>query len=347
MYYEKPPLLFKIKLLNFSTLLKTLKRNDIASYFFLILSALLFRLYTFTHLDKIPLNIDDFSGSFITLNLLYAFAKNNLFLFVLFSFIIQILFALYLNFEVNKQKLIPKKDVLTAYTYLMLSSLLPSLSLITIHFFTSFFLILPLWFIVDYNNAKQDSSQSFKIGFFTGLATFLYAPSIIFIFLFLFLLYQVHHYQIKDFVAKLLGLFSPFVIYFSISFLNDTFDEAIKTAQLDIHFPITISNTLPSIVFISLIIIILLFSLISYSINLSKYSTVARKKIQMNILFLFISILIALIYDKLPNTAFLLIISPFTILLRQTFHVGKEKMNNFAFWILTILTVGFQLFILR
>ncbi|KXK42282.1 MAG: hypothetical protein UZ11_BCD004001385 [Bacteroidetes bacterium OLB11] len=207
--------------------------------------------------------------------------------------------------------------------------------------------MISFWIIVNYNHAKQDSAQSFNIGILIGLATFLYVPSILFLFLFLFLLYQVHTYELKDFVAKLLGFFTPFVLFFAFAYLNDSFDTILSKINLNIHFPITIDNKISTVVYLLSMGVLFAFSLISYYMNLMKYSTISKMKIQMNFLFLILAIFISLFHKEMPNSAILFIIPSFSILIRQTFHVGKEKMNNFTFWTLILFLISFQWFIIR
>lgn len=323
-------------------MLQLLKRNDITSYFSLLIWGVLFKLIYVIYPDKIHLGAKDFQGSFISMSFLFSLYQKNVILFMVLSFSVQFVFSILLTHQISQLKIIPKNNLTLAFIYLLLTSFLPIFTFLTIGFWASGFIYIGFYSIFHITQSSRNSVGALNVGLLLGCASLFYFPSLFLLPFFIFTLYQIHSFQIRDFIGGLLGVLIPLLIYFSISMLSESLYQSIHHAQYFIQYPISFLGDKKMILFYIIMILLLCYSLMIYVISIKKFQTITRKKLQLILLLGILSLLFTVFSGHLPNSFLAIPFIPFTILLSQTLHLHKEKMNNFAFWILVGFLLCFQ-----
>jgi hypothetical protein len=143
---------------------------------------------------------------------------NNYFLFILFIVHIWIQ-SLYLNRITTKYNMFPKPSYLAAYTFILLTSLLPEWNVFNIYTLGSWLLLLLLNNILKIYNQKDATITIINMGVVLGIMGILYFPNLLFIFLALMGLASLRAFKPKEWIAFFLGITVPYYLFFSYTFL--------------------------------------------------------------------------------------------------------------------------------
>ncbi len=145
--------------------------------------------------------------------------KGNKMLFAVLAFLLLYIQALLLNEVVNKNKLYPKPNHLTAMCYLLLTSLFSYWYVLSSLMIVSTFLILIIARLCKLQHVQEANKIFYNIGLMLGLSILIYSPSIVFLLLIFFGLSITRAFRIPEWILVILGAFTPIYLLGSAIFL--------------------------------------------------------------------------------------------------------------------------------
>lgn len=158
------------------------------------------------------------------------------FIYPLLTYLLLFTQAVTFNKLLNNQRLIQRSTHLPAMSYLLITSLFPEWNM-----FTSTLIIntLMIWVWSKINslyNSPTPKTVLFNIGMILGLCSFFYLPSITFALLIVFALILTRPFNLAEWVIGLVGVITPFYLFFSWLFLSDKLKNY-KLPALTITYP--------------------------------------------------------------------------------------------------------------
>ncbi len=118
--------------------------------------------------------------------------------------------ALSLNMLVNTQRLMEKPNYLTGMCYLLFTSLFTDWYYLSSPLIINTLLISVLFMLCNLHNNNSPKTSLLNIGIITGLATFLYFPSIAFALLIIVGLGITRPFRLPEWLMALLGILTPY-----------------------------------------------------------------------------------------------------------------------------------------
>ena len=251
--------------------------------------------------------------------------------------------ALYLNQLIVKHELFPRLSFLPALIFITLSVMFPELMRIQ----PSLFVNLILLFLLDkifllYKN-PEPSGKIFDCSFLVGLATLIDISSVVFYFFFLVALIMLQPFHWRSWVISLIGFMLPYyfisVYFFWMDSLGDFWKKKVPDAFSLVHFS-SMNYSVVRIALLSLVFLLMLFSIRSVSKHFYKNIIRTRKYFQL-IFFLLLTSALSLFIGKnmLPASICILLI-PLSVLFAYYFlQVKKKALAEFLFTVLIALII--------
>jgi len=159
--------------------------------------------------------------------LLYKWVSGFQYLAMAVGFFLVTFQALWLNYIVSCHDLVPNNSSLSALLFLLFISLFPSLLTLTPINITTLFLLFILKAVLESYNQTDPVEQVYTAGFFVGLSSLFYLPSMFFygFLLICFLVYR--SLKLREWISSLIGFATPFLYLVVIYFLTDHLPEFI------------------------------------------------------------------------------------------------------------------------
>jgi len=328
-------------------LLQVFKRNNISAYVALLLIAVLCKLKYVLHPELVRADNAAFEALFFNMNRLKMFFHLHPTLYVLISLLLQFAFAVYLNAVVNRQKLYPHKNYFTALSFILITSFLPVFNFLSVAFIANLFVLISFSSVLGLSNTALPRKACFNIGLLLAIAVFFYFPAILFVLLFILFIWLLRPFVLQELLAYLLGFATPFYFALALLYLNGNLKPALSQLQLHLRLPLRHSQTLPLAVFAIVGILYLLYSLsVSYKSSF-KNAMIVKKKWRFITAYLFFGLVAGSFSGIFPQTYFILALTPFSILLSQSFHNRNEKLNIFTLFFLIISALSVQWIFLK
>lgn len=160
------------------------------------------------------------------------------FLFSLLAFFLLFGQALLINEFSRQQKMLQKPSYLVAMTYLLLTSLFPEWNRLSAPLISSTF-ILWIWGKMGFiYQEKKPLTTLFNMGFVTGLSTFFYLPSILFVALILLGLLITRPFKPSEWIMAIVGIATPYYFLGAFLFLSDQWNAFyFPKMQVGAYFP--------------------------------------------------------------------------------------------------------------
>lgn len=330
-------------------MLQVFKRNDISAYIALLLVAFVCKIKYILNPQLFKIESSSFDGLFFSMHRLHNMYTHMPSFYIFISICIQVTFALFLNSVVIRQKLFTHKNYFTALSFILITSFFPSFNFISAAFISNILLFIAFSFVLKLSTTSQPRKWCFNIGVLIALATFFYFPAIIFLLIFLLFTWLLRPFMLQELVACLLGFLTPVYFTWAVLYLNGNIGTlpAIVANSVHLKIPLHLTNTLPVIIFISESLVLLIYSLYISNRNTLKNAIIVRKKWRIISAYLFFAVLCGILSSRFPDTYFIIALTPFSILLSQSFHNRKEKMNIFTFFFLIISVLCVQWIFLK
>ncbi|MCO6501185.1 MAG: hypothetical protein J5I47_12525 [Vicingus serpentipes] len=142
--------------------------------------------------------------------------------------------AIYLNYIVNRYKLIKTSSYIVALLFVLLNSASTIFLVFNPIFIVNTFLLVVLHQLFDAYNKEKVFSLSFNTGFLIAIATLIYYPVIVVFPLIWFALIYLKTPVWREFVISLFGFTLPILFYASYCFFNNELQNAFSDV-LSIH----------------------------------------------------------------------------------------------------------------
>jgi hypothetical protein len=263
-------------------------------------------------------------------------------LYIGLSTILFIVFAVYFNFIINREKLFARKSFIPGIAFMLYSSFLPSHCIFSTVFIANIFIFLAFAHVLSAYNLNAPQKIFFNAGIFLGLAILFYFPCILMFILFILLMLMVRPFKWQEFLAYIFGVITPFYIGALFLFLLGKWNNYKKNLDFRMHFPTKIISTPIFSALCIITVIMLVYGLFLVNQSQSKNTTGVRKKWNcVGFYFVFASI-VGLFSVTFPSLTWLMAITPFSIVLSQSLQNNKEKFNTFTFYFLLIMLFSIQ-----
>lgn len=292
---------------------------------------------------------------------LFSFINNHSFVrYLVWSFLI-ISEGIFLNYLVNKHKLLNQITHIPFIVFVLLNGLGSSLLVITPIHFVNLFVLLVLHQFFELYNTRKIPLVAFNIGLFVGVGAVFYLPSLFLLVLVAYVLRFLKPPYWKEYVVAVLGALLPFVYVGVYQFLNN---EPINFSSIFFMNEIQegVSNTTFAPIFnrfsgwgyyylIGLLVVgglILLLAFWEFIIGTQK-SVVRIRKYRSVVMLLFVSYLIQqVIFETsiIQSSLILLLCIPVSIIFGEYFLVAKKKWWSELVFILLVIAVLINLFLM-
>jgi hypothetical protein len=263
-------------------------------------------------------------------------------LYVGLSTIFFIVFAVFFNFIINREKIFARKSFIPGFAFMLYSSFLPSQCIFSTVFIANGLIFLAFANVLSTYNITSPQKIFFNAGLFLGLATLFYFPAILLFILFIILILMVRPFKWQEFFAYLLGVTTPFYTVGMLLFLLGSWKKYTKHLYFRIHLPLKIIST-PIFISLSVVsILMLVYGLFLVNQSQGKNTTGVRKRWNcIGFYFVFAS-MVGLFSATFPALTWLVAVTPFSIVLSQSLQNIKEKFNIFTFYFLLFMLFSIQ-----
>ena len=153
-------------------------------------------------------------------NILIQFSNLKL-IWSILAFAIILLQSLIVNLILTNNDLIRRTSILGAFTYFLLMSHLPSFQYFNPNLISLFFILLVILFLLNMYGKETVLRDSFRLGFYIGLASLFYFPSLLFI---VFVYYTLLLFRVsgwRQWFIPIFSFFTPYIFLFTYYFAVD------------------------------------------------------------------------------------------------------------------------------
>jgi hypothetical protein len=264
-----------------------------------------------------------------------AFNGNKM-LFAVLACLLLYIQALLLNEVVNKNKLYPKPNHLTAMCYLLLTSLFSHWYVLSSLMIVSTFLILIIARLCKLQHVQEANKTFYNIGLMLGLSILIYSPTIVFLLLIFFGLSITRAFRIPEWILVILGVFTPiyllgsaiFLISNNVKLLNPILGFSIPKIYFSIYEWIALA-----IIFITVFI-----GFVFIQQNMRKLLVQSRKSWIVFYLFLFFSLLLPFLNIDSELMYYFFSLIPLSVITASAFLFPERRwFPIFSHWSLFIL----------
>jgi hypothetical protein len=189
-----PQVIIALILLAFLLWFKTLISDNTYSYYF----------------DSIKMPVYAFVTSWAPENSIYS---------KVLTFLVMIFTAFYLLSINSKHIVIKQRTYLPAFFYILLVSCFVPLQRINPAVFSGFFILFAIDHVLSIYHKDNALDNIFRAGFFIGLASLFYAPSILYLFALLLSILSIRTFNIREWFASLFGAMAPWFFFYLYEFV--------------------------------------------------------------------------------------------------------------------------------
>lgn len=239
----------------------------------------------------------------------------------LFTTIIIWLQAILINSVIARNRMAPEINLFPGLFYILVCSAIPAFQEFSPVHLANTFLILSLGQIYRIYKQNRCMDHLFNSGLLIGIASLFYSPYILFLVPILFGLNSLRAFNLKEWLAVLIGGGIPILWLLILSFLNDKLGTRWEIwssgiSLFDIQWRALRLYEIISLVIIGLLILVVL---LNYNANIQKTIIEVRKKMDLLYRILFFSLILALFSASLSMVNLLMVAMPCGILLSFIF----------------------------
>lgn len=264
-------------------------------------------------------------------------AEHNKFPASFYVFILLFVQALVINQIAIKQKLFPKINYLTGMCFLLFSSLFINKIEMSSALTVSPMLLWVLSKICGLQNVSDSKKNLFNIGLVIGIATLIFQPAIIFLFVILFALLITRPFRLTEWVVLIIGGLTPYYFIASWLFLSGRpIMHFIPSLQINIPtFTFNVWETSAGI----LILLTLLNSIYNIHVNMRKLLVQSRDSWTIIFFYFFIACFVPFFSPSADHSTWIFILSPAAIIAAATFlYINQKWLVVFLHWVLVVLS---------
>jgi hypothetical protein len=257
------------------------------------------------------------------LQLINPIAKGFPLIYSIIAFLLLFIQAVSFNKIVNDQRLLKQNNYLTGMSYLLITSLFADWFSLSAPLIVNTFII---WIFtritILYNNPKAKATI-FNIGLATGLAAFVYFPSITFLILVIVGIVIFRPFSLQEWIMGLIGIITPAYFFGSYLFLTSN-TKAFHFPGFHLSHPIFTSNkwayaALIAVAFVAIIGIYFVNN------NLNRQVVQTRKSWQLLLLYLIVAALVPFINAGFNFSYWILLAVPLSPVCAAAFFYPQKK----------------------
>ncbi len=259
------------------------------------------------------------------------------YIYPLIAFLLLYTQAVAFNKLVNNQRLLPKPNYLTGMSYLLVTSIFPGWYGLFPTLLISSLLIWVLSGLCSLHNNPDSKTALFNAAMITGLATFIYFPSIIFLLLVLTGLAITRTFKLPEWILVFMGILTPYYFLWAWVFLTGNNQiELMPTFALSIPL---LPQTTWSYSAILFILITATVGIIFIQNSMRRLLVQSRKSWSIIYLFLLIALIVPFLNPVPGFSYWFLTTLPLASLFAAAFYYPDRKWFPFVMhWGMVILT---------
>jgi hypothetical protein len=309
----------------------------------LLIAAMLLKLQVLAH----PLPPAAVDGHYLyghVLQIMDVVYHGNAFAYTFTSVIMLFLQALYFKSIASRHKLYPRSTYLPALSFLLLTSIFPAFNFFSCTLLINWCMLGGIDTLLSFSQTHQPRKQVFNAGFIICIAALLQFSAIAYILLFFIGLALLRSFSISEWVVGAMGYFTPIYFYVCILFLMDELPLMAKWPHLGLSLPTHLSAPGYFIISISGLLILFVCGFYAMQQQIAKNSVYGRRIWSVIIIYLVLSLLVAVFTDLSVTSAWLLIIPPSAFIITHGISLEKSKrFSNFTFYFFLVFVLACQL----
>lgn len=267
--------------------------------------------------------------------LLWAFA----------AFGVLLIQSLFFNLILTKNDFTSRTSLLGSFIYFTLMSHHSSFQYFNPALLSHFFILLCVYFLLNMYGKEGVLRDSFRLGFYIGLASLFFLPSLFFLVLIFsaLLIYRVSYW--REWVIPIFSFLTPYIFLFTVYFVSEKlylFELYFQHFFQGISFSWPYNNTI-SIVVSTTLGLIILISFIHILGRKSEKSVHVRKKAAIFINFLLISI-ISLLISTESMSSFSTFIIPIALIVAVYFNDLRKTLWVDIFFTMILILLFINLY---
>ena len=250
----------------------------------------------------------------------------------------------YLNFIVSKHKLFVLNGFLPAFSFLLLTSLFPSLNYFNEQLILNFFVLAAFEKILGFSHSSNSRTEIFNAGFLMTIPFLFQLSGFGFWVLFFVSLALLRPFHLAEWVVGIIGLFTPIYFFVCSLFLFNKMEVLHQ-------FPLLSFNYLQSADFkrfhFGLLLgffLLIAFGLFALLQNLPKVTIYVRRSWLIVVSYCMLAIGILFLITPKANQGWILVLPPLCLIISQSFCLEKTKwFSSFTFYFSIVLFIFSQL----
>lgn len=324
-------------------MLSLFRNNNPYTVIILLIATMLLKLQVLAH----PLPPDVVDGHFLyghVLQLLDVVFRGNAFAYTFIAVVMLFLQALYFKSITARHKLYPRSTYLPALAFILLTSIFPAFNYFSCTLLINWCLLAGVDTILSLGQTQQPRKLLFNGGFIICLAALLQFSAIGFFLLFFIGLAMLRSFNPSEWVVGAMGYFTPFYFYACILFLIDQLPLIAQWPHLGLSLPTHLSAPGYFIISISGLLILFVCGFYAMQQQIAKNSVYGRRTWSVIIIYLLLSLLVAVFTDHTVKSAWLLIIPASAMIITHGISLEKSKrFSNFTFYFFLAFVLACQL----
>ena len=318
---------------------RLLRNNSPFTVIILFIFALLVKLRVLIFPEMPVMVPGHFLYNYILRGLQFAF-RNTAFAYTLLSVIVIFIQSLYLNGIAVRHKLFPKNTYLTAFVYLLLTSIYPRFNFFNETLILNWLLLGAMDIMFSFSQTTQPRKLIYNAAFLFSLAALFQFTAVAYLLLLLVGMVMFRPFNLGEWSVALLGYTTPMYFLLSVLFLIDKL--YLFTHWPHIGFSITpvTSSISHFVITLAGIFILLISGVFAMRKNVPMSNIYIRRDWIALSFYLIISVMIAFATDKAVASAWLITIPAVSIIVTHALALEKSKrFSNFIFYFSLVFLV--------
>lgn len=259
----------------------------------------------------------------ILLRKMYGIFGTSAYFHSLLAIVCIVLQGLYLNYIVSNYHLFNKRSYLPAYTYILVTSLLPQWSQPGVELFNNWLFLILIHLIYQTYSDLNTRKILFNIGFVFGLLVLLNFPNFWFLVFIAFAIAMLRAYKPAEWMVTLLGIITPLYLFAGIAYLSDNLFLISKLFSTNFTLDFRLSPQ--NIMALAVVLVLSLAGIILLSRQMSRMLFQIKKIWWVNILFFIFAIISTTGIYKQGADIWLVCLVPASLFICKSWVIAKPK----------------------
>lgn len=231
--------------------------------------------------------------------------------------------GLLLNYVCNEFHLFSERTYLPAYTYILITSLLPEWTNLSVEMMNNWLIIIMLNLVFHTYSDINVRKVLFNVGFVLGLLTIFNLPNFWFLFYAVIAIAILRAYQPAEWMVTLLGVATPVYLFIGLAYLTDSMYMVSQAFSPDLDLYFILEQKV--VMALSLLALMLLISIILLSRQMDRMLFQIKKMWWVSLLLLVFAMCSTLGLYKMGTQIWHVIMVPMALMLTQLWYIKKPR----------------------